>query len=230
MTNTLTIFQEVRTLLTLIRHADKDGNVDFESSEQLCSEISGIVNNGNTLDLYLYKMNEARILDYEEIGEDGFKPLVICRVSQATHTYLTTLIEKIEHEYDSMSQKVASILGFDPLQLTISIQQTQATLDEVSAQVGRHEILKPIERQLNEIRQHFNSVSAVSSRYEDIYKNIIRPVQAAGESGVKATVKWAVIGILASASVSMILGNLDTVSQLTNVFLNFLESTFNKEK
>jgi len=56
-----------------------------------------------------------------------------------------------------------------------------------------NELLKPMESPLREIQQHFKSVSVVSSGYEDIYKNIIRPVQEEGCSGVKATVRWAVI-------------------------------------
>lgn len=47
----------------------------------------------------------------------------------------------------------------------------------------------------------------MAEKYEDVYKNIIRPVQLEGESGVKATVRWAIISIVASTAISVALGN-----------------------
>jgi hypothetical protein len=60
---------------------------------------------------------------------------------------------------------------------------------------------------LREIQSHFDSISVVSEGYEHIYKNIIRPVQEEGKSGVKATVKWAILSILISTAISLAISN-----------------------
>jgi hypothetical protein len=54
----------------------------------------------------------------------------------------------------------------------------------------------------------------VADRYEDVYKNIIRPVQLEGKSGVEATVRWAIISIVASTAISVLLGNWKEIVQL----------------
>lgn len=62
-------------------------------------------------------------------------------------------------------------------------------------------------KRLKKIRHHFESDSAISSNYEEIYKNIIRPVQKEGRSAVKATVKWAIINIFLSTGISLKVSN-----------------------
>jgi len=86
----------------------------------------------------------------------------------------------------------------------------------VESLIKGNELLKPMESPLREIQQHFKSVSVVSSGYEDIYKNIIRPVQEEGRSGVKATVRWAVISIIISTALSWAISNFNKISALIN--------------
>jgi len=200
-------------LLAFIRHADEKGNVDFEKTN-IGEDIGKIAWNGNWIDSLLYKLNEAGVIHYEEIGEDGFKPIIMAGVSSHTHEYLAGLIESVNEEHDALENRISEILTFNPKLLSKTISDTQAKLDEVAAHIGGNELLKPIEKPLKEIRHHFQSVSAVSSNYEDIYKNIIRPVQEEGRSGVKATVKWAVISIILSACISLAINNWNTISAL----------------
>lgn len=206
-------FQEIKILLTFIRHADEKGHVDFDKTN-IGEDLGKIVWNGNWVDSLLYKFNEAGILHYEEIGEDGFKPIIMAGVSSHTHEYLEGLIESVNEEYDALESRISEILTFNPKLLSKTISDTQKKLDEVSAHIGDNEILKSIEKPLKEIVHHFQSVSAVSSNYEDVYKNIIRPVQEEGRSGVKATVKWAVISIILSTCISLAINNWDEISAL----------------
>ncbi|MGM0906165.1 MAG: hypothetical protein ACQEVQ_06510 [Pseudomonadota bacterium] len=213
MNENISKFQEIKLLLAFIRHADEKGNVDFEKTN-IGEDIGKIAWNGNWIDSLLYKLNEAGVIHYEEIGEDGFKPIIMAGVSSHTHEYLAGLIESVNEEHDALENRISEILTFNPKLLSKTISDTQAKLDEVAAHIGGNELLKPIEKPLKEIRHHFQSVSAVSSNYEDIYKNIIRPVQEEGRSGVKATVKWAVISIILSACISLAINNWNTISAL----------------
>jgi hypothetical protein len=58
---------------------------------------------------------------------------------------------------------------------------------------------------LDKIEEHFKSLSVVANNYEEVYKNIILPVKEEGKSGIKQTVKWAIISIIVSTIISMIL-------------------------
>jgi len=212
MDDKITKLQEIRMLLAFIRHADSEGNIDF--SDEIGFELHKIVPNGNWIDALLYRLNSARIITYEEIGEDGFAPIIIAGISSATHQYLSGLIESVESEYHSLEHRITEILTFNPSQLSKRIADTKQKLDEVERHIKGNELLKPMEVPLREIQHHFKSVSTVSSGYEDIYKNIIRPVQEEGRSGVKATVRWAILSIVISTALSWGVSNFSKLSAL----------------
>lgn len=41
-------------------------------------------------------------------------------------------------------------------------------------------------------------MQVVANNYDEVYKNIIKPIQREGEQGVRQTVKWAIISIVIS--------------------------------
>ncbi|QQG29299.1 hypothetical protein JFY74_04325 [Pectobacterium carotovorum] len=208
--------QEIRVLLSFIRHADSEGNIDFKET-LIFSDLHKIVPNGNWLDLLLYRLNSAQIIHYEEIGDDGFSSITFGGITGTTCEYLAVLVESVESEYNSLEQRITEILTFNPNQLSKKISDTKKKLDEVESLIKGNELLKPMESPLREIQQHFKSVSTVSSEYEDIYKNIIRPVQEEGRSGVKATVRWAVISIVISTALSWSISNIEKIFALINL-------------
>lgn len=213
MENYTSKFQEIQILLTLIRYSDEKGNIDF-NNEKIYSGLVGVICNGNELSEILYKLNELGVIYYEEIGEDGFAPIIISSVSQKTHDYLLASVNSVTLEFNHLENRISEILTFNPKQLSMTISETQRKLQEVHMHVTTNEILKPIAKPLKEIMHHFNSVSIVSSNYEDIYKNIIRPVQEEGRSGVNATVKWAIISIILSTLISILISNFDSISKI----------------
>lgn len=215
MDEKITKLQEIRILLAFIRHADNAGSIDFRKTE-IGSDLHKIVPNPNWIDALLFRLNSTGIITYEEIGENGFAPIIITGISNATHQYLSGLMESIECEYNSLEQRITEIFTFNPSQLSKRIADTKQKLDEVERHIKANELLKPMEAPLREIQHHFKSVSTVSNGYEDIYKNIIRPVQEEGRSGVKATVKWAVISIGISTALSWVISNFDKISALFN--------------
>lgn len=215
MDDNISKIQEIRVLLSFIRHADGEGNIDFKETP-IFSDLHKVVTNGSCLDSLLYRLNSAQAIHYEEIGEDGFAPIIFGGITSMTHEYLAELVETVESEYHSLEQRITEILTFNPNQLSKKISDTKKKLDEVESLIKSNELLRPMESPLREIQKHFNSVSIVSSGYEDIYKNIIRPVQEEGRSGVKATVRWAVISIIISTALSWAISNFDKISVIVN--------------
>jgi hypothetical protein len=215
MDENISKIQEIRVLLSFIRHADGEGNIDFKETE-IFPELHNVVSNGNWLDVLLYRLNSAKIIHYEEIGEDGFAPIIFGGITSTTHQYLAGLVESVETEYHALEERITEILTFNPNQLSKKILDTKEKLDEVESLIKGNELLKPMELPIREIQKHFKSVSIVSNGYEDIYKNIIRPVQEEGRSGVKATVRWAVISIIISTALSWAVSNFAKISALIN--------------
>ena len=211
----MTKFQEVRLLLALIQYSGSDGNVELSDTE-IDQVLASIESNYNRIYAMLYHLSDAGIIHFEEIGEDGFAPIVMCSVNSATYEYLRGLVESAEKDCLDLESRITDILTFNPAQLSTQVAETQANLDEVEKHISSNELLKPLQGPLSKIRYHFESVSVVSKSYEDVYKNIIRPVQEEGKSGVKTTIKWAVFSIIASTAISLTVSNWDKVVSLIN--------------
>lgn len=206
MFDKITKFQEIRILYALVSHANAEGKIDFEK-ENIAEVLDAILSNGNHLSSILYELDEAGIIEYAEIGEDGFNPIIFGSINSHTLNYLSGLIESTEKEHKELEAKITEILSFNPKQLTSQIEETKRKLNETVKQIKGNELLYPLQKPISEIQHHFESISMVSKSYEDIYKNIIRPIQDEGKAGVQATVKWAILGIFFSTIISVIIGN-----------------------
>lgn len=197
----------------MVRHAGANGDIDTKK-EDFWNDLKAIYSNGNHLDSRLYELNQKGVINYEEIGEDGFAPIVIAGIKSQTHTNLAALLSTIESETKELERHLKDLLTFDPEQLTTEIEKAQRQLVEAKTAAAANEMLKPILKPIGEIERHFASVVEVSRSYDSVYKNIIRPVQREGQEGVKATVRWAIISIILSTALSVSISNWSTVSEL----------------
>jgi hypothetical protein len=206
-------FQDIKLLQILIKYSDYDLNIDTKNNS-MWLELNKIFPNGNLLDKHLYELDEKGIIYYEEIGEDGFAPIILGRIKKETHSYLTQLIEKTEIEVINTENMIKDLLTFDPEKLIKNIEKAQKDLNSAKEKALENDLLKPILRPIEQIESQFKSVEAVSRIYDDVYKNIIRPIQKEGEAGVKQTVKWAIISIVASTLLSVLIGNWESLYKL----------------
>ena len=168
--------------------------------------------NTNFNEDHLFCLNEKGVIIYEEIGEDGFKPIRICNVKIDTHNYLKKILNELANiekdkntEITNLNKRIVEILTFDPNKLSAEIKTTQSIIDSTKKQIESNPILKSLSNPLSQIEIHFNSLSKVANNYEDVYKNIILPVREEGKSGVRQTVKWAIIGIITSTIISALI-------------------------
>ncbi|MFC5476563.1 hypothetical protein [Massilia suwonensis] len=205
MARKLTTIQVARILAIFIRYADEKGSI--ERLNELFQELGKIFPNGNVLEGYLYELNQQGSIYYEEIGEDGFKPIILAGTTPKTAERLTVLLSRADDDLESMDGRIKDILSFNPDRLRSEISDAEAQLVDAKAKVKANEMLRPLLSQIETIEKHFRGVAAVAERYEEVYKNIIRPVQLEGQSGVKATVRWAIYSIIASTLLSIAIGN-----------------------
>ena len=203
-------FQNIRLLQTLIKYSDSNSSIDTKNNE-MWKELNKIFSNGNLLDQRLYELNSEGIIYY---GEDGFAPIILVGIKKETHLFLTQLIEKTEIEVINIEQIIKDLLTFDPELLTQNIEKAQKDLNHAKKQALSNEILKPILKPIEQIENQLKSVVAVSKVYDDVYKNIIKPIQKEGEAGVKQTVRWAIISIVASTFLSLLIGNWKDIYEL----------------
>ena len=116
-------------------------------------------------------------------------------------------MEEIENDLASLRYRLSEILTFDPDRLRSEISGAKNQLISARKTAEENELLKPLLRQITVIERNFQGVSAVADKYEEVYKNIIRPVQLEGKSGIEATVRWAIISIVASTAITVTLGS-----------------------
>lgn len=76
MNNQISKTQTALLLLAFIRFADDKGSID-QKNQALFEELGKLFSNGNILARHLYELNAAGSVHYEEIGEDGFAPIIV---------------------------------------------------------------------------------------------------------------------------------------------------------
>ncbi|WP_431819413.1 hypothetical protein [Burkholderia sp. F1] len=182
-----------KILATLLKLADEKRGVDLKQPD-----ATQLWDLDPHVDDYLFELNEANAIDYEEIGEDGFAPIVICSVGQNTLEHLLGCLAALTGDISLLDERVQSLLRHDPNKLREDITQSERHIAEARDQLQKNPILAPLKKPLDDISHHFDSIRKVAENYDDVYRNILRPVQEEGRSGVRATVRWAIIGIAAS--------------------------------
>lgn len=199
--------EEIFLISNLINFSDQEYYVDFSNSEiwkSLFLTEKTVIHEG-----YFLELNDKGIIDYEEIGEEGFKPIIMCSVKDETRDYLKSLIinqqtqlDNANNEIDNLNIRITEILTYNPYKLLIDITKSKSDINNLKQQLASNPLFDTLKPQIDEIEKNLESVSKVAENYEDVYKNIILPVKNEGKSGIKQTVKWAIISIVISSIIS----------------------------
>lgn len=206
----MTKYEEIYFVGNLLSKAKDDNSVELNET----ADWQGLFLTDKTSvhEDYLLELNDKGVLYYEEIGEDGFRPIVMCSISNHTREYLRELILNVqndhweaEREIEILNKRITEILTFDPKRLSEEINSTESIILKTKEQLNSNPVLQPLIPQLDQIEMHFKSLSKVAHNYEEVYKNIILPVKEEGKTGVRQTVKWAIISIILSTLLSVII-------------------------
>lgn len=206
----MTKYEEIYFITKLLSKAKDDKSVELSNEEDWKSLY--LSPETKISEDYLFYLDAEGILDYEEIGEEGFKPIIMCFVNAKTTEYLKKILGKLETESSAdkkeivmLNNRITDILTFDPKRLSDQINSTESIISVTREQLQSNPILQPLILQLEQIETHFKSLSKVAHNYEDVYKNIILPVKEEGKSGVRQTVKWAIISVIVSTILSVVI-------------------------
>ncbi|MGE8623868.1 hypothetical protein [Acinetobacter schindleri] len=197
--------KEIRLLQVLIKYADDSNSINV--CDDLWEELNEFFSDSNLLESKLYEFSEENVIYFEMIGEDGFKPITLMGIREKTHEYLSELMGILEREVLLLENKLQDLLGFDPNEVKSNISKAQYDIDNAKKIAKENKILEPLIDQISQIEKNFKSVQVVANNYDEVYKNIIKPIQREGEQGVRQTVKWAIISIIVSTVLSFIIGN-----------------------
>ncbi|WP_342089296.1 hypothetical protein [Dyadobacter sp. OTU695] len=206
----MTKYEEIFFIANLLVEAKADGSVDLNEAavwKSLYLTDKTVVHED-----YLFQLNDKGLLYYDEFGEDGFKPIVMCSTVPQTRDYLKHLILEIEYngtcdrnEIERLDKRITDILTFNPKKLSDELKATESVIAATKEQLRSSSLLQPMIPQLNQIEEHFKSLNKVARNYEEVYKNIILPVKEEGKLGVRQTVRWAILSIIISTLFSIII-------------------------
>ncbi|MDM1280647.1 hypothetical protein [Acinetobacter indicus] len=197
--------KEIRLIQVLIKYADDSNSINVD--DDLWGELNTFFNNTNLLESKLYELNQEKVIYFEMIGEDGFKPITLMGITEKTHDYLSELMRILEREVLFLESKLRDLIGFDPNEVKSNISKAQYDIDNVKKIAKENKHLEFLVDEISKIEKNFQSVQVVANNYDEVYKNIIKPIQKEGEQGVRQTVKWAIISIVVSTLVSFLIGN-----------------------
>lgn len=185
---------QAHVLATLIKLARGIGEVDLDNADELWQ--LGVREDD------LWMLGQAGDISFDSVGEDGFKPITLCSVTAQTHAALLVSLSKATEENGALQTRVESLLKHNPEKLRREIAESEQHIKLAREQIAGNKLLAPLGEPLDAIAAHFSSISRVANDYDDVYNNILKPMQDEGRRGVQATVKWAVISIVASWIVS----------------------------
>lgn len=181
---------QARVLATLIKLAEGIGEVDLDHADELWR-----------LDVReddLWALGKTGVISFDSVGDDGFKPITLCSVTAETHVALLLSLSKAVEENSALQARVESLLQHNPEKLRKEIAESEQHIKAAREKIGGNKLLAPLIEPLDAIAAHFSSIARVASDYDDVYNNILKPMQDEGRRGIQTTVKWAVIGIFAS--------------------------------
>jgi len=202
--------EEIFFVSNLIFLADQNNNVDFSNTaiyRTLCLNDNTRIPYG-----YFFELNEKGIINYDEIGEDGFAPIIMCSINDKTKGYLKSLLneqqeqlKKLDGTIVELNKKITEIFTFNPNRLAYDIKESKSDIDNIRIQLSSNQLFEPLIPKIDEIEKKLTSVSVVVENYEDVYKNIIIPLKKESESGIRQTIKWAIISVIISCVISGII-------------------------
>lgn len=190
-------------IATLMKIAPNGVHVDFHAAN-----IAELWETGASEDL-LYELDQEGAITFEGVGDYD----LLCYTTAASAEHLIRYLEQAKKNYqltqnnlqDELNRTKATlseIYQHNPEQLQKKIQSSREHIKNARITIKQDRLLAPLGEHLDEIQRHFDSLALVAQDYSAVYSNILKPVEEEGKKGVRATVFWAVIGIVASVIIS----------------------------
>ncbi|MBV6881991.1 hypothetical protein [Xanthomonas euvesicatoria] len=194
---------KTRSLAVLLKIAPFGKPLDVKA--QSINELWAV---GCTEDL-LYELDKEGAIIFEFCSDD----VLVCYTKEETPRFLVEYVEKsirraqsekhsLAAELETLQGKLSSIYHHNPTELKERIHSSKRHIDEVRRKIEKNDLLRPMAEPLDEIQRHFDSLAVVAENYSSVYSNILKPIEEEGKKGIRATVFWAVAGIVVSVLLS----------------------------
>lgn len=160
----------------------------------------------------LKKLAERGAVHFEDVGDEGFKAITYTSSGPRIHECIAEEIDVIMSLYadsvlaaDAEKSRISNLVGFDLDGIRKSFDKLNDEIGKAAELTEDSEGLRYLRPEIGKIAEGFISLRGVLNNYEDIYRNVLIPIQKEGEKSLKATAKWAVIGIALSTIASIAL-------------------------
>lgn len=174
--------------------------------------LSSLAEGENQAANILMRLAERGAVHFEDVGDEGFKPITYTSSGPRIHECIAEEIDTVSKLYaesvlatDAEKRRVADLIGFD-------LDGIRNSLDKLNNEIGKaaeiaetSDGLRYLKPEIEELAKSFVSLRAVLNGYEDVYRNVLKPIQKEGEKSIKATAIWAMIGIVLSTIASIFL-------------------------
>lgn len=195
--------------LRILAHVNGAGDEDIDLPDETLSRLAaGEYRAAEALEALAARGG----VHFEDVGDEGFKPISYTSAGPRIHECIAEEIDKIAKLYaeavlaaDAEKDRFAKLLGFDLDGLRASLNKFEADIDKVATLAETSEALKHLQPEIGRIATNFISVRGVLNHYEDIYRNVLSPIQKEGQKSLRWTAIWGMVGILASTVVSIVL-------------------------
>lgn len=201
-----TIFKRKRNLIdvqivsVLISLAGSDGVVEFDD----CLEKLHKVLSMDKLVRRLESLNQQRVL-YFEFTEFDQGVFTYCAVDKNTKNYLVDCVAQLSGSEGLLNERVQEILAFDKDGLRRRIKSSSNEIKSIKKAISKRPEFENLNKDINEIESYFSSLDRVAEDYDDVYKNIIKPVQDESKRSVRLTLLIAILSIVITTALPFFL-------------------------
>lgn len=122
--------------------------------------------------------------------------------------------------YRSKTKELETKFSFNIFESEENINRCITDIKKAKVEVAKNPNLKSIEENLSQITLALESAKVILNKYNHVFENVIRPIKNYGQSGIKATARWAIIGII----ISLLLSFIFNVQPIRQKITNYLDT------
>ncbi|HWQ71146.1 MAG TPA: hypothetical protein VN370_02390 [Desulfitobacteriaceae bacterium] len=170
--------------------------------------------NTGTLEAYFRELSSKGIIQFGVYAEDGFEAEF--DISEVDNDKLLAELDCVILEYQEQINQLnaelgickntcTSILTFDPNEMSATLQTAGKDIMTLKKAALTNDMFKTLMPTIEKMEEYVRNVNSVNSSYVEVYKHIVKPIKEESTSGVRATVKWAIISIIITTIISITL-------------------------
>ena len=152
----------------------------------------------------LESLNEQRVLSFEFLEFDQ-SVYTNCVINEKTKIYLVDCVAQLSGSEGLLNERVQEILAFDRDGLRRRIKSSSDEIKSIKKAISKRPELEGLNNDINEIESYFSSLDRVAEDYDDVYKNIIKPVQDESKRSMRVALIIATLSMVVTTALPFLL-------------------------